>query len=321
MKKQPFALFIFFVIAVGLFLFFKEGILPVNKQSTEAKIFVVGKGENMDAIIKNLAKEELIRNRIVFFLIVKQLGIERKIQAGSFRLSPSMNAYELANNLTHGTLDVWLTIIEGLRKEEIAQIVSQNLGIPEAEFLKNAPTEGYLFPDTYLIPEQATAGGIVEILVNNYNRRFDESLKAKAKKNGLTEKEVLILASLVEKEGRNDTDRQKVASIILKRYKKDWPLQIDATIQYALGYQTNEKTWWKKNLTIDDLAINSPYNTYKNTGLPPTPIANPGLSSIKAVVNADPNTPYWYYLSDKNGKIHYAKTLEEHNNNIKKYLE
>jgi UPF0755 protein len=187
--------------------------------------------------------------------------------------------------------------------------------------LKDAPTEGYLFPDTYLIPEQATAGGIIEILVNNYYRRFDDSLKAKAKKNGLSEKEVLILASLVEKEGRNDADRQKVASIILKRYRKDWPLQIDATIQYALGYQANEKTWWKKVLTADDLSIDSPYNTYKNTGLPPGPICNPGLSSITAVANANVNTPYWYYLSDKNGKMHYSKTLEEHNANIKSYLE
>lgn len=321
MKKKRFTLFILMIIFVSFFLFYKEGSLPVNKNSTESKIFVVKKGENMNDIIKNLAKEELIRNRVVFYLIVKQLGIERKIQAGSFRLSPAMDAYTIASNLTHGTLDVWLTIIEGLRKEEIAQIVSQNLGIPETEFLKNAPQEGYLFPDTYLIPEEATAGGIIEILVTNYYRRFDENLKAQAKKNGLTEKEVLILASLVEKEGRNDADRQKIASIILKRYRKDWPLQLDASVQYALGYQTNEKTWWKKSLTEDDLKIDSLYNTYKYTGLPPTPIANPGLSSIKAVVNANINTPYWYYLSDTNGKMHYAVTLEEHNANIKKYLQ
>lgn len=320
MKKKPFSLFVLIIILVCLFLFYKEGSLPVNKTSKESKIFVVKKGENMDDIIKNLAKEDLIRNRVVFFIIVKQLGIERKIQAGDFRLSPAMDAYTIANNLTHGTLDVWLTIIEGLRKEEIAQIVSQNLGIPETEFLKIAQ-EGYLFPDTYLIPQQATAGGIIEILVNNYYRRFDVSLKAQAKKKGLTEKQVLILASLVEKEGRNDTDRQKIASIILKRYREDMPLQLDATVQYAVGYQANEKTWWKKYLTEDDLKIDSPYNTYKNTGLPPAPIANPGLSSIKAVVNADVSTPYLYYISDKSGKMHYAVTLEEHNANIKKYLQ
>jgi len=320
MKKKSLTLIIVAIIFVGLVLFYKEGTLPVNKNSKETKIFVVKKGENMDDIIGNLAKEDLIRNRIVFFIIVKKLGIERKIQAGDFRLSPSMDAYTIANNITHGTLDVWLTIIEGLRKEEIAQIVSQNLGIPEIEFLKQAQ-EGYLFPDTYLIPKQATAGGIIEILVNNYHRRFDQALKNQAEKNGLTEKQVLILASLVEKEGKNDVDRQKIASIILKRYREGMPLQLDATVQYAVGYQTNEKTWWKKYLTKDDLKIDSPYNTYKNVGLPPAPIANPGLSSIKAVINADIKTPYWYYLSDINGKMHYSKTLEEHNANIKKYLQ
>ncbi len=320
-KKTPTIFFIFIFFFLGLFLFYKEGSLPVNKSNNKPVIFVVKKGETMNDIIKNLAKEELIRNKLVFYLIVKTMGIETKIQAGSFRLSQTMSAKEIANNLTHGTLDIWLTIIEGLRKEEIAQIVSQSTGIPETEFLKDAPDEGYLFPDTYLIPEQATSGGIVEIMLNNYYRRFDESLKTLAKKKGLSEKEVLILASLVEKEGKNDSDRQKIASIILKRYKKNWPLQIDATVQYALGYQPDEKTWWKQNLTADDLEIDSPYNTYKYTGLPPGPICNPGLSSIKAVINADPNTPYWYYISDKDGKMHYAKTLEEHNKNIKNYLE
>jgi UPF0755 protein len=320
MKKKSFGLFLFLILAIFLFLFYKEGTLPVNKNSKETKIFVIKKGENLDTIIKNLAKEDLIRNRIVFYLILKQLGIERKIQAGDFRLSPAMSAYQIASNLTHGTLDVWLTIIEGLRKEEIAQIVSQNFNIPETEFLKNAE-EGYLFPDTYLIPQQATAGGIIEILTNNFNRRFNDDLKLQAKKKGLSIKEVIILASLVEKEARHDNDRQKVASIILKRYREGMPLQIDATVQYALGYQADEKTWWKKTLSAEDLKIDSPYNTYKYVGLPPTPIANPGLASIKAVLEADVNTPYWYYLSDNTGKMHYATTLEEHNANIKKYLQ
>ena len=137
----------------------------------------------------------------------------------------------------------------------------------------------------------------------------------------MTEKEVLILASLVEKEARHDEDRQKVASIILKRLKNDIKLQIDATVQYALGYQSEEKTWWKKNLTQEDLDIDSPYNTYKNEGLPPGPIANPGLASIEAVINADANTSYLYYISDKNGNMHYARTLEEHQANIDKYLQ
>jgi len=247
------------------------------------------------------------------------LGIERKIQAGDFRISPKMTAAEVAKNLTHGTLDVWITLIEGTRKEEMAQTISKDLNIPETEFIKVA-TEGYLFPDTYLIPTTATAESVVSILKNNFDNKFSQELLDQAKNKKLTEKEVLILASLVEREARQPATRQKVAGIILKRYLADWPLQIDATVQYALGYQPNEKSWWKKNLTEDDLKINSPFNTYKNTGLPPEPICNPSLTSIEAVINADPKTLYWYYITDKNGVMHYAVTLEEHNNNIRKYL-
>ena len=134
-------------------------------------------------------------------------------------------------------------------------------------------------------------------------------------------KQVLILASLVEREARQSSTREKVAGIILKRYLADWPLQIDATVQYVLGYQPNEKSWWKKELSEEDLKIDSPFNTYINKGLPPDPICNPSLSSIKAVINADENTPYWYYLTDNQGVMHYAITLEEHQNNINKYLQ
>jgi len=319
--KKIIAIFgIILFTVTGFYLFFKEGTLAVNKNDKNSKIFVVRKGENLSVIANNLAKEDLIRNKLVFYFIVKQLGIEKNIQAGDFRLSPSMDAYQIAKNLTHGTLDIWITIIEGLRKEEIAQIISQNVGIPEVEFLKQV-TEGYLFPDTYLIPRQATAGAVIDILINNFYHRFDDRLRMLAKNMGLSEKEVIILASLVEKEAKHDVDRQKVASIILKRWKADWPLQIDATLQYALGYQFEEKSWWKTYLTNEDKKIDSPYNTYENKGLPPSPIANPGLASIEAVVNADENSPYWYYLSDKAGNMHYAKTLEEHNANIRKYLQ
>jgi len=320
MKKNSVAIITVLIIAICFYLFYKEGTLSVNKNDKSTKIFVIGRGESLNQVANNLSKNDLIRNKLVFYLVVKRLGIEKKIQAGDFRLSPSMDAYQIAKTLTHGTLDVWMTIIEGLRKEEIAQVVSKDLDIPEIEFLKEVK-EGYLFPDTYLIPSQATTGGVIEIFVNNLYRRFNERLRKKAEEKGLTEKEVLILASLVEKEARHDEDRQKIASIILKRLKNDIKLQIDATVQYALGYQSEEKTWWKKNLTQEDLDIDSPYNTYKNEGLPPGPIANPGLASIEAVINADANTSYLYYISDKNGNMHYARTLEEHQANIDKYLQ
>ena len=320
MKKIQILLFLIILISFSFYLFFKEGSLPVNKTVSTSRIFIVKPGEPLDTIANNLANEGLIRNKIIFYLIVKKLGIERKIQAGDFKISENMSASEVAVNLTHGTIDIWLTLIEGTRKEEMAQTISNQLGIPEVEFNKLA-NEGYLFPDTYLVPRTATVETILSIIKNNFNSKFDESLHKMAQNKKLTEKQVLILASLVEREARQSATRQKVASIILKRYLSDWPLDIDATIQYALGYQIEEKTWWKRDLTDEDKKIDSPYNTYKNKGLPPEPICNPSLSSIKAVINADENTPYWYYLTDKNGVMHYAVTLEEHEGNVNKYLQ
>jgi len=319
MKKINFLVVLLLIITLAFYLFYREGTLPVNKSNQSTKIFVINQGESLTSVVNNLSKEGLIRNRLIFFLIVKKLGIERKIQAGDFRLSPAMDAYQIAKNLTHGTLDIWVTLIEGTRKEEIAQIISQNLGIPETEFLKYAK-EGYLFPDTYLLPKDATPESIVKILENNFNKKFSTELQQKAKAKGLSPTETIILASLVEREAKLSEDRPLVASVILNRFKTEMKLDIDATIQYTLGYQPEEKTWWKKVLTTDDLAIDSPYNTYKNKGLPPTPICNPGLAAIQAIANA-PETDYFYYLSDKKGKIHYAVTLEEHNENVRKYLE
>ncbi|MCL4387469.1 endolytic transglycosylase MltG, partial [Patescibacteria group bacterium] len=127
-----------------------------------------------------------------------------------------------------------------------------------------------------------------------------------------------IVAYLIEREAKKDEDRPLVASVILNRFNIGMKLDIDATIQYALGYQEDEKRWWKKSLTLDDIKLNSPYNTYRVSGLPPTPISNPGLASLQAVVNPS-DTNYLYYITDSKGINHYGKTLEEHNANIQKY--
>ncbi len=311
-------LLVFFAIITGTYYY--EGNLPVQKSATEKRIFVVAKGSTVNDIINKLAKEDLIRNKVVFLYLVKSMGIENKIQAGSFRLSPSMTAREIANQLTKGTYDEWVTIIEGLRKEEIAEILADQFDIPASEFVKQAQ-EGTLFPDTYLMSKDASIDTILSVLSNNFNKKYDQSLRAKAKAKGLTDNEVLTLASLVEREANSKASKQEVASILYKRLENDWPLQVDATVQYILGYQEKEKTWWKKFLTSEDLKINSLYNTYKNTGLPPAPIASPGLDAIEAVIDADANTPYWFYISNSDGsKMIYSKTLDEHNRNIDKYL-
>jgi len=167
MKKANILLILLILISTSFFLFYKEGSLPVNKNNQVSKIFIIKQGEPLDTIVNNLANEGFIRNKIIFYLIVKQLGIERKIQAGDFRLSANMSAMEVAKNLTRGTLDVWVTLIEGTRKEEMAQIISKNLDIPEIEFIKLA-NEGYLFPDTYLVPKIATAETVLSIIKNNF---------------------------------------------------------------------------------------------------------------------------------------------------------
>jgi UPF0755 protein len=315
--KKAFSMMIIFIF-MGV-LFFINGILPVNKNDKKTKIFVISQGESIDSITKNLFRSNLIRSRLVFRAIIIQLGIKKSVQAGDFRLSPSMNAYEIARSLTHGTLDKWVTIIEGLRKEEIADIISSTIKFSKTEFINKA-REGYLFPDTYLIPKDASAETVISILENNFDKKFTDDLKSKGLKKNLSPEEFVIFASLVEKEGRSDRDRLEVASIILKRLNVGMKLDIDATLQYALGYQPKEKTWWKKSLTNYDKSISSPYNTYKNAGLPPGPICNPGLSSMIAVANADPDTPYLYYMHDEKGIPHYARTLEEQNSNINRYL-
>ncbi|MEI6533239.1 MAG: endolytic transglycosylase MltG [Candidatus Roizmanbacteria bacterium] len=318
-------LIIIAIILLGIggfgFFYFKEGTLPVNRDTKNAPIdFVVEKGEGLNSIIRKLENESLIRNRLVFYIVVKQLGIERNIQAGTFKLSSSLDAYELAESLTRGTEDIWIKVVEGLRKEEVAEVVAKELSIDKKEFIAQSQ-EGYLFPDTYLVPKSATAIDVIKLMRDNFNSKYTQEMRTKGKQTGLKDTQIITLASLVEREGRTPEDRQEVANIMLKRIKNEWPLQVDATIQYALGYQPREQKWWKTYLSIEDLALDSPYNSYKNTTLPPHPICNPSFVSIQSVVNATGETKNWYYLSEPGtGKTYFSETLEQHDAKAEKYL-
>lgn len=306
------------LVAIG-WLWWRDAISAVDPADRTPKIFVVRRGEGVKSVAARLASEGFIRSPTGFFLLVKSMGIERDLQAGDYRLNPAMDAATLARELTHGTLDVWVTTLEGWRVEEVAAKLTKELDIPESEFLKVA-REGYMFPDTYLVPRDATVGAVAALFTTTFDKKVDDAMRVDAKKTGLTFPEVLTLASIVEREGRTDEDRPVIAGILLKRLKADWPIQTDATLQYSLGYQVGEKTWWKKGLTDEDKKVKSPYNTYLHPGLPPGPIANPGLASIKAVIYSK-ETDNWFYLHDSKGGVHYAKTLEEHNGNIAKYLQ
>lgn len=306
------------VILGGLWIWYQEGLLSRDAKDQTSRLFIVKKGDTVNEISQNLETEKLIRNKVVFYLIVKKLGIERKIQAGDFRINRAMSPTEIAQALTKGGLDSWVTVVEGLRREEIADVFAQSHGIATQDFMANVPPEGYLFPDTYLIPQDATAPQAIAILRNTFTEKVQPLLLDASKKTGLTQNEVVILASLIEREARSDEARRMVARVLLNRLNKEMPLQVDATVQYALGYQQQEKSWWKRALTFDDLKIDSTYNTYKNTGLPPAAIASPSLSAIRAIVEA-PQHDYLFYITGKDNKMHYAKTYEEHQRNITRY--
>ena len=311
--------FLAVAVAWGGWFWWRYSIAPVDPTDTTPVMFVVSQGEGGKEIAADLAKQNLIHSSTGFYLLIKLLGIETQMQAGDFRLNKTMDARTIAQELTHGILDVWVTTLEGWRVEEIATQLAKDLDIPEDQFLQVAQ-EGYMFPDTYLIPRDATGAAVAKMFLDNFNKKVTPQMREDAKKTGLTFAQTITLASIVEREGKTDSDRPMIAGILLNRIKLGMPLQVDATLQYTLGYQPFAKTWWKKELSVDDKKINSPYNTYANVGLPPAPIANPGMASINAAMYPT-SSDYLYYLHDKTGTAHYAKTIEEHNANIQKYLQ
>jgi UPF0755 protein len=303
LKKIVIVIIFLFLVVVSGFLYIKTLFLaPSNDSQTIS--FMVDKGSSITKIANNLQKEGLIKNALVFKYYVQVTGVQNKIQAGEFELSKNLSVTQIIEKLKKGPTEVLVTIPEGLRREEIAEKYKTALNKDEAfvkEFLLlTNGKEGYLYPDSYLFPKEATATQIV----NRMTGTFDKKVK------DVTYKQ-LIVASLLERETFADSEKALVAGIIYKRLENDWPLQIDATLQYIKG------NW--KPVYSEDKELNSPFNTYKNLGLPPSPIANPGLSSILASISPV-GSDYWYYIHDNDGEIHFGRTLEEHNANIAKYL-
>ncbi len=294
---------------------------PVDSSDTKLRAFVIQKGESVDSIAKRLEQERFIKSSFVFKYILKQKGMEGKIQAGDFKLSSAMSMEELVKNMSSGAVDVWVTFLEGWRNEEMAQELNNELGIKNNEFLKAAKgKQGYLFPDTYLINKDVTASEVVSLLSNTFDTKLPDDFETKVKKFGLTVEEAVTLASIVEREGRSEEVKTQVASILLKRLNMGMKLDVDATVRYAIDSEklatgAKAEKLWGPITQADYSGVKSDYNTYLNAGLPPTPICNPGLVSLKAVMNANPNTPYLYYYHDSKGNSYYAETLEEHNRN------
>ncbi len=312
-------------IPVGAVQFYNFLLRPPASQKT-AKIFVVKPGQPLTQIAGNLEKAGLIKNAIAFRFLISQMGIEKTIQAGDYRLYTNQSARDIAKQLVHGALDVWITFPEGLRVEEQAVRIEQKLNTPENDnyhFDKkqyiSLAQEGFMFPDTYLVPKGATAKDLADKLRGTFDQKVDSQLLTKGAKNNLTPMQLITLASIIEREAKTDEEKPTIAGIIINRLKAGIALQVDATVQYAMGYDSAKNSWWPQVSVADYKSVISPYNAYLNPGLPPGPICSPGLSSIEAAANPQ-DTPYVYYLHDSKGKIHYAKTGAEHADNIKKYL-
>ncbi len=312
----PFVLIAFFILLGLIYFIWALNIHSVNPAEDKYTNFSIDKGASLTKIAEDLKRQNFIKSKNSFLIAVKLMGIDSVVQAGDFRLSRSMNLIQIARKLTDSSTDVRVTIPEGKRAEEIAEILENNIPTVSSEKIGPSLAEhnGYIFPDTYNFERDMSYESILEIMRNN----FEEKYQTIENKVGLTKQEIVIIASLIEREARHDEDRALVSSVIHNRLSIGMKLDIDATIQYALGYNSIQKTWWKKGLTIKDLAVNSPYNTYMNAGLPPSPIANPGLAALKASANPS-DSDYLYYITDKNGINRYAKTLEEHNANIRNY--
>lgn len=317
MRKGLIVLIILIVVIVGFIAWWKNGLSAVDSKDKSQKMFVIPKGTAIRTVGNELKREGLIKDPVVFFLYIKQNNLDKNIQAGSYRLSPSMDLPKIMDTLGHGTIDIWVTIPEGYRAEEIAAILKQN--IPSyndswVEALKNE--EGYLFPDTYLIPKDADVSTVISTLTNNFYTKI-ATIGLSKETPGLSK--IITIASLIEREAKYADDRPFVSSVIANRLDNGMALQIDATVQYIYGYNASTKKWWNEP-TASQLKIPSLYNTYVHPGLPPAPICNPGLSAIEAAAHPS-NTDYVYYVNDSKGKLHFATTLAEHNRNIEKYLQ
>lgn len=314
------------LIGIVFFGWFFLATRPVTYKQIPSSEFEIISGWSVDRIGQELSVKQLIRSRSAFKITVVVMGIGSDIQAGYFRLSPNMSITDIAKTLTHAsTKQVRVTIPEGLRRQEIALIFDkafkniEGSNYSSTEFIYQTENkEGKLFPDTYDFDPKASTSAIINRLENRFITVLND-IKIK----DLDQSKILILASLLEREAATAEEMPEIAGVIENRLAQKWPLQIDATVQYALSSLRCKKLdcdWWPKNLSKTDLQIKSLYNTYINQGLPPKPICNPGAAAIKAASSPE-KTSAWFYLHDEKGTIHFAKTIEEHNQNVCKYLQ
>jgi len=305
---------IFLVIGIAVFLFLYQFSAP--QKGAEEERIVVNLTTTEEELIPKLKEQGYIRNEWVFNFVLKRKDWQGKIEPGGYVVSKSMNAWQLADTLVNHPYQKWILIPEGLRATEIAEKLQKELNwsnLAKGEFLVEAH-EGYLFPDTYLLDFDFTGTDVAKRMNGQFNEKTADLFKEAAEKN-IRNDTLIVLASLIQREAANEEEMPLIAGVIWNRWLEDMPFQIDATIQYDLGGPGN---WWPV-IKPDDYKIDSPYNTYIYKERPPSPICNPGLAAIDAIINSE-DSEYLYYLHDNEGVIHLAKTYEEHLQNIERYL-
>ncbi len=321
---QKFKLYIILVVCL---LCLGSLLYGLTKQATSVSkdkfVIVVQPGMVSRDIGELLYKQGAVKSVFLFQMIAKVQGIENSLQAGEYVLSQDMTIQQVIDTLAKGeTAYQKITIPEGYTVEQIAKLLQEKQLGDEEKIKKLAQSfvpypymnnnnlnvvykaEGYMFPNTYRISKGTTEEQMLRMMTTQFDTQFTESMRTRANDMGLSIKDVIILASLVEKEAQLPQDRPIIAGVFINRLKQSMPLQSCATIQYILGYP-------KAELSVQDTEISSPYNTYQHMGLPPGPIANPGIAAIDAVLYPQ-RTEFVYFVADKKGAHHFSKTYEEH---------
>jgi len=276
---------------------------------------VVADGSTLRDVAYALKDQNAIRSTLLFQLTVRVMNGQERLQAGEYTFPRKLSVIALARAILSGEYQVpprRIVIFEGMRVEQIGEILEHELGLDAEHFVEIAKShEGYLFPETYFVPEAYTEEDVLLLLRSTFDEQVAE-LEEDLDASVLTLEEVVILASIIEREARSEKSMRTVAGILLNRLEIGMPLQVDAAFEYYLDKSS-------LHLTYSDLKTDSPYNTYLYSGLPPTPIANPGLQSMRAVLNPIESN-YYYYLTAPGGIFHYSRTFEEHRRNKALYL-
>jgi UPF0755 protein len=297
------------------------------------QVFVIAPGESVISISDHLEVVGLISDAETFRLYLIWSGLDTSIQSGSFKLNAGQTAMEIAAAFQNPTpTEAVLVVLAGWRMEEIAAALpTSGLDILPADFISaasapgnipdllpaGATAEGFLYPDRYTLPRTTTASQLVSVLLSNFTLHLTADLQDGFSRHSLTVYEAVVLASIIEREAVVEEEMPMIASVFYNRLVIGMKLESDPTVQYALGYNPVQGTWWTNPLNLYDLQYDSPFNTYVYGGLPPAPISNPSLAALQAVA-FPAQTPYYYFMArcDGSGKHNFSETFEEHKKNI-----